>query len=206
MLLQCGKRGGPRDMAFCLEQEKDGNAARCADENAAGAECPRKRLRAAYIRALKGVWQAAFGTLLIKRRRGQRAVPTKTLPARNARANACERHTAVPLKKSGKPHLGFAWQSKDGDMATYRTAKTLPGTKIPLQTLVNAYSRALERVSQQPFGLRLIIRPRASELQSCIRVTPVLAAFSRRVGALPGKVLSGETPRKIHAFGPCEYA
>lgn len=27
-------------MAFCLEQEKDGNAARCADENAAGRGMP----------------------------------------------------------------------------------------------------------------------------------------------------------------------
>ena len=66
-------------MAFCLEQEKDGNAARCADENAAGAECPRKRLRAAYSRASEKVPQAALGTHLTKQRRG-RVLPTKTLP------------------------------------------------------------------------------------------------------------------------------
>ena len=117
MLLQCGKRGGPRDMAFCLEQEKDGNAARCADENAAGAECPRKRLRTVYGRTLEEIWQATFGTAPGKKRgRGSNCCTDENAVEREKPiANACKRHTAVPWKKPGKPHLGFAWQNEDGE-------------------------------------------------------------------------------------------
>ena len=90
----------------------------------------------------RAIWRFAWN----KKRTGtRRAVPTKTLPARNARANACERYTAAPWKKFGKPHLGLRLaKSEDGGVTAVPT-KMPSNAKNPLQTPVSGIRPCLGR-------------------------------------------------------------